>query len=44
MYSSGIDVENVIKDLLEEREQSCYVAKTDRFIHKEIKAMKAEIP
>ena len=44
MYSSGTDVEKVIKDLLEESEQSCYVAKTERFIHKEIKAMKDEMP
>ena len=34
----------VIKDLLEQREQSCYVAKTARFIHKEIEAMKDEMP
>ena len=44
LYSSEIDVEKVIKDLLEEREQSCYVAKTARFIHKEVKAMKDEMP
>ena len=44
LYSFEIDVEKVIKDLLEKREQSCYVAKTARFIHKEIKAMKDEMP
>ena len=44
LYSSEINVEKVIADLLEEREQSCYVAKTAQFIHKEIKAMKDEMP
>ena len=44
LYSFEIDVEKVIKDLSEKREQSCYVAKTARFIHKEIKAMKDEMP
>ena len=44
VYSAEIDVENLVKQLLEAREQCAYTVKTAQAIHNEIKELKYEMP
>ena len=44
VYSAKIDVENLVKQLLEAREKCAYTVKTAQAIHNEIKELKDGIP
>ena len=44
VYPSAMKVEQIIKDLLKEREKICHVTKTVKLIRNEIKEMKDEMP